>query len=431
MHAYLWGLALLFTFHFPVALPLPNNLFLPIFPLVFFIPLAIWRRPKYSTVFAGVLIAVVFVLVTISYSDLQIADFWRRFRSGIQLCYILVVTLLIATSRPFSAEESSKLGRFLLYTAAGIVILGVLEILTPFREVSDAFRAGLYTDALNYQNDARDFGIAGYVRPKVFTSEPSHAAWSVCQLALCALAILPSRRMMIGVITILVAGTLVFVSPTMPITCVAVIIIGAIPLWGDERYKKKGLLWGTTILCALGLGGYFAYDLFSDRFDVYLGTDDSIYLRIMQPFGLAYTALKYNFALGVGFGGLESIWNDIRVIEGGASVENLNQTPGMALLTIPLYSGALGCIMFCGVVFWIRTSFVSRLGLQVILVLIFTMLQKSSFVITTAWLVTAIWCMQAQGAANSASLKRGFNMWSNRATSSQPQNREPRRHILR
>lgn len=411
MQVYFWGLALLLTFHFPIALPLPNNLFVPLFPLVFFVPLAMWRRPNYAIVGVTVLSAMAFVLVTILYSDLMIVDFWRRLRSGGQLCYILSITAMIATCRPFNEEEAAKLGKFLMYVAGIIVVMGVLEILTPFRLISDGFRANFYSDTLNYQDDMRDYSLAGYVRPKVFTSEPSHAAWSLCQLVLCALAIVPSRRTMLGAIVILGVGTLVFASPTIPITCVAMIIIAAVPHWGVKKLSMKGVLWGGMILCAFALGAFLAYDLFSERFHIYTGTDDSIYLRILQPFGLAYTALEFNPMLGVGFGGLESIWNEIKLIEGGSSAQNLNQTPGMALLTIPLYSGLLGSALFSGIMLWIIQRNPRRVGVQLIFVLLFTMLQKSSFVITTAWLVTAVWLLQAQRVSHNSSLKRGFDMW--------------------
>jgi hypothetical protein len=101
---------------------------------------------------------------------------------------------------------------------------------------------------------------------------------------------------------------------------------------------------------------------------------------------------------------LEAIWNQMTMIEGGTQVENLNQTPGMALLTIPIFTGLTGLFLFLLVLLWIYHRNPGRVGLACVAVLIFTLLQKQSFVITSAWLVAAIWILQLP--TSSAAVKR-------------------------
>ncbi len=182
------------AFHFGFAVPLPGGVFLPQVAFVGVMLVMVWRRPDPKVIFTAAFGSALLLGLVILASDARVADPMRRALSGGQLIYTLTICAVVATARPFAPEQAQKLSRLLIGAAVTVTGMGLLEILTPLSAVSDAFRQAVYQGAA-YSADIRDYGLAGFIRPKAFASEPSHAAWSVCQLVLCALACLPSRRL--------------------------------------------------------------------------------------------------------------------------------------------------------------------------------------------------------------------------------------------
>ncbi len=72
------------------------------------------------------------------------------------------------------SEENKQTFRKVLGTFLVFLVFGsVLEIAGILRPVSDFFRSLFYSESL-YAGDVRDVALTGHVRPKLFTSEPSH-----------------------------------------------------------------------------------------------------------------------------------------------------------------------------------------------------------------------------------------------------------------
>ena len=61
--------------------------------------------------------------------------------------------------------------------ASVLILVGCfLEIYTPLKDISDSFRQFAFLERRVYVADVRDIRLFGVVRPKLFTSEPSHVA---------------------------------------------------------------------------------------------------------------------------------------------------------------------------------------------------------------------------------------------------------------
>lgn len=384
---------LFLLFYFGFSLPITPTLFIPQIALVPLAALMLFRRPDFKVVLTIIVSAALLVGWVVALSDKEVAEASRRFLSGLQLVYSLGLCAIVATARPLDESCARKASVWCFGLALFMTCLGLLEIFTPLRDISDTFREFAYQGA-SYSADLRDYGLAGFIRPKAFSSEPSHAAWGICMLVLCAVAFRPVRSAFIYGLSILSLATLVFVSPNTPLTALFLAVVAMVLFWDRRRIASTLLTVGLISIVTIMGSLFFLNNMWMGRYAAYTGFEGSFYIRVIQPLSLADAALRHNWIVGVGFGGLESIWTQINVVDGGASAENLNRTPGMALLTIPLFAGLSGVLCFLAVIVGLFWRLGHRHGAVVVGVMLFTLLQKQSFVVTTAWAVTAIWMMQ-------------------------------------
>jgi len=99
--------------------------------------------------------------------------FFERFKGLVHLIYSSSIGLLFFINmRKWKPELVSKLFMgFVLFILVG----AMLEVYTPFKYLSDEFRHWGFRSGL-YEADLRDIFTYGQIRPKLFTSEPSHVA---------------------------------------------------------------------------------------------------------------------------------------------------------------------------------------------------------------------------------------------------------------
>lgn len=391
----LFALTLFAGLHFMVPLPLTNQMFVPNVALVLAAAIMALRQPNWQLVILVGVASSLFVSLAILANFSSAASIAQQLLSGGQLVYSAVIAATIASAAPFREEAARRAAAWCLGIAFGVVVLGLLETKTFLAAVSDAFRARVYETGLYYA-DERDITMAGFVRPKVFAAEPSHAAWSVSALALCALAYDQNRKVALCAILICGFGAMVFYSPAALATCGILVVVSS---FLKERRSPHGLLSKTLIVVG---GALLVLTLFPYILGVRLETDEvhgvegSVFIRIVQPFTLAYEALIYNPFIGVGFRGLEAIWTKIPYIEEGIGSDDLNMVPGMAILTIPLFTGIYGVIVF-GVVLMIllrQLPYGRRIAFAI--VVLFALTQKQSFVLSSAWLIGAVWFLQSK-----------------------------------
>ncbi len=387
------SLILVLVFHFGFSLPVTDTFFIP---QIAFIPLGLvmlFRGADLRLVGSAVISSLIILALGIWTANTEMVGVNRRALSGGQFVYTLGICAAVAFARPLKEQDATNAARYCQGFAVLILLLGILEIFTTFKQVSDAFRAAVYSEGL-YASDTRDYQLAGFVRPKTFASEPSHAAWSLCMLVLCSIAFRPTRANFIVAFSILVAGTLIFFSPNTAVTAVFLVLSAIVLFWDRRRIKATVITLSVACVVALPAAVLITSALIGERNNALTGYEGSYYVRIIQPVEMARAALAYNWLFGVGFGGVEAIWTHIAIIESGASGDNINRAVGMALFTIPLFLGMLGVLLFLLLLWWIFRHYGARIGLAISGVLIFTLLQKQSFVITTAWIIAAIWAMQ-------------------------------------
>jgi hypothetical protein len=300
--------------------------------------------------------------------------------------------MIAAFSRPYSDAEKRIIVRLLLISMAVLTALATLEpFVTPLSTISDSVRVQLYPAQILYMSVERDMMFSGRIRPNVFCSEPSQASWGIVLLGILVFSLSTKRRTRVISMAILLTSAVAFSSPAALVATAALVVVYLLEI---GRISFSTVVTGLLVAGLVGVPlVIFGSEILSNRYAMRASILDegSTYVRLFQPFILAYEALLYNPLLGVGFAGLESIWTKIEVIDGGSEVDSLRMSAGAALLTIPLFTGLLGCLLF--LIFFrflvARVSPNRRRGF--IILLLFMLSQKSHFSNTTAWFVVGVY----------------------------------------
>ena len=212
--------------------------------------------------------------------------------------------------RTFSRK---RLGTYCGFVAGTLIVLAYLEIYTPFRQISDAFRNTVFSGQFLYDADLRDLAIAGGIRPNVFTQEPSHAAKAIA-VSLGGWIILSRSRYsyLIGSL----AWVLAMYACRSPTLVLAIGIVTA--SWAYLRSlrhgkERPGQLIIRVLISIAPVIPFFVLPAIAgllpfDRAQMIAsGEDQSAITRTQGPMLVAYhTALEYPIA-GAGIGGRELV----------------------------------------------------------------------------------------------------------------------------
>ena len=150
-----------------------GSVLVPSFPTVALIPLLFLTvRRNLSKTDELFLPKIAFVLIlSIAFSPGYIYV-TEKFLSFAQLVLALAVTVM--TVRLMQQLRREVLERALLVLWCLLVVGSVLEVAGLTREPSDAFREWAYGGIFTlYDGDARDINYVGWLRPKLFATEPS------------------------------------------------------------------------------------------------------------------------------------------------------------------------------------------------------------------------------------------------------------------
>lgn len=387
---YAIGLLWFTTIFFPVALPLGGGLFIPCLPGLLLGMLHLARGCRFRSVVIVVAGAVLFVLLDCLLATTFRTDLERRLLSGLQLPYTLLNCSLIAFSRPYSGAERRKLALILIGAAISISLIGLLEPYTVIGSISDTFRQRVYPEELLYEGNERDIAIAGRIRPKAFASEPSHASWAIMALSAMVFGLYKDRRARIIVIVNLLASAGAFASPS---NIAGVVVLLCCYLVESGRASIRALLGAGFATLVFGSGVFYVgSEIFGNRYaDGSFLEEGSTFVRVIQPFRIAASSLEHDPVFGVGFGGLEEIWQTIESIEGGEFAARLNMTAGAAILTIPTFGGIAGVLAFFVLLRHLTGLARPDSRIPFVMIFIFLLLNKASIVNTVAWYVMALW----------------------------------------
>jgi|GEM_PF-5435837 len=169
--------------------------------------------------------------------------------------------------------------------------------------VSDAVREALYPQDITYAADRRDQLLYGGIRPKLFTTEPSHIAKFYVLMLLAWYATARTSWRVPGLYALLAGGVLLVQSPT---------VLVALPAcWiADLCRSRGGLGWLLAAVAALLLAPLALVageSLFAGRLaHILSGQDTSFLLRIVLPFEVMARVWSDYPLFGLGFGAKES-----------------------------------------------------------------------------------------------------------------------------
>jgi len=179
-----------------------------------------------------------------------------------------------------------------------LMSLGIaLEVAGPLRPVSDAIRGAIYDFGL-YSNDTRDIGSYGWIRPKLFTSEPSHLGKFYGLCLFMAVACSPKLRFQVWLLLISLPFIILVRSPAvlpgLMCTCALVTL----------RIGPRRILLNPFILVMLVVFcGFFVYEIVETiRTRLIQTMDPSLYIRLVRPFQLVLRTIEARPLLGYGIG---------------------------------------------------------------------------------------------------------------------------------
>jgi hypothetical protein len=246
-----------------------------------------------------------------------------------------------------------------------IVVGCLLEAITPLSAVSDGFRQAVFPESRVYVGDDRDIGFFGLVRPKLFTSEPSHVSkfYLITSLAWFFLMKNPLRYAYFA--AAMLAGMVAIRSP---ILLAGLAVLGILAFKGQLGILKRRSLAGIVsipamIVILLGLG-VASITIFEERVTNMLESrDGSANFRISIPYEVAIRTMMEHPFFGVGLGAIEAT-EDVTIEVIGGYVTSKYQ-----LLTYDSVAQSLtNC--FCEVFI-----FYGLLGGAVFVLLIFSMIK--------------------------------------------------------
>ena len=226
--------------------------FIPSFPTIALSPilfLLVWPNlSKLDIVFLPKVLFVLLLSIALSPGYEYVT---QKFFGLMQFSLALAVTVMIV--RLMQQLRLTVLERALLVLWCLIVGGSILEVLGIIRGASDSFRSWAYGGAFTlYNSDLRDLNLVGWVRPKLFSVEPSH----VSKIFLASINAWLLVRITWTKILVVIAATLTMLTIMgSPILLISAAITGAILLW-NQRTRLAGKI--GMIVSALVIAGVFA-----------------------------------------------------------------------------------------------------------------------------------------------------------------------------
>jgi hypothetical protein len=306
--------------------------------ILFFLPY-IFKYNLFTTQVLKYYCSLLLFLVTISF--LALDSFKDNFLSLGQL--LLGIFLFIFTVRYFSKKMTVS-SIYLLYVFFLLFLVTgcLLEIYFGLSTVSDSFRHYLFSDTnFLYSSDLRDIEKTGFIRAKLFTSEPSHVLKMYIALSLGVLPFLnTSLKLFFWFLSALIFQYL-FNSLSI---LVVVVVVTLFHYFGKYSRLKNSYLYFFIIVMSLATMLVSFIDV-SDDLGVDLFSVSSENIRVVYPLLTLSDVLMDNPILGVGIGDKEKIFEISQItpyitnellIEKGVAIGN------NAFLRLFMYLGILG-----------------------------------------------------------------------------------------
>ena len=239
-------------------------------------------------------------------------EFFERFKGIIHLMYSSSIAILFFINmRKWKPELVSKLFMgFVIF----ILIGTMLEVYTPFKILSDDFRHWVFPKKV-YEADLRDLAFYGQIRPKLFTTEPSHVAKFYILSLFVWFALTHNNWRYLLYIFFSTAGFVLIRSPiivlSLPLSLLVEVFlrknISLSSIITEEKPVIRGTLSVLIIISVLLLTVALSTILAKRTGTAIAGTDGSFAGRITGPALIALNTVKKYPLWGAGITGKEAI----------------------------------------------------------------------------------------------------------------------------
>jgi hypothetical protein len=367
------------TTYLSVPLVSGGRLLVPSFPTVALIPLLVLAARRNISVGDFVFMFNVGVLLVASIALSPGHIYANEKILGLIQCFMAIAVALLVV-RLMQQMRFEVLERTLCVIWLLVVIGSILEVVGILTAPSDAFRQWAYSGTYTlYDAVSRDINMVGWLRPKVFSVEPSHVTkFFVAAINSWLLVRVTWNKVWVT----LMATLLMLMIMGSPMLLISASITFAVVLWNrNTRIGTKVGMLATALVVAVLFGTYYdgsRYSVIADRVLTIgdstvsdaddLGSEEK---RVVYPYvALMDTWSRWPF-FGVGIGGKEVVFENSEF-----SFRDPESALGNNVLAeMGIYLGMVGALWFIFVLAHgaARTG-VERLGLLAVMIVLFSQL---------------------------------------------------------
>lgn len=316
----------------------------------------------------------------------------ERIMSLGQLC-LGIFSFTLAIRYFTKSKNSTDVLKLYLCFILFIIIGCFSEVYLGMDMVSDSVRFYLFSDTgFLYESDFRDVEKTGFIRPKLFTSEPSHVIKMYMALSIGIAHFINSKLRLL--VWLMSAGILFYLFHSLSILAVAFVIV-LYHFFKRYRFAVKSFPYLFLLVIAV-LVLIFNESYGTWGIDLFFATSENI--RVFYPLMTLADVLKENPMFGVGVGDKGQLLELSRItpyIENQLLIDKKVSIGNNALLRHFMYFGAVGGVLF----FWLfrgllRVLLCDRNNVHFIMFSIFVFLtQIGSIVSLQTWFYLAIICV--------------------------------------
>jgi hypothetical protein len=296
-----------------VFLYISDNLFIPYFicglSAIYFLIRNAHRLSFYC--FMPLIYLYLITAVGMVFAPAPFEFFFERFKGFIQIMYSSSIGLLffIHMRRWNNTAVSRLFMGFLIIIVAG----ATLEVFTKFKYLSDEFRHMVFRWGL-YEADLRDLYTYGQIRPKLFTSEPSHVAKFYVLSLFVWFALSENKKRYVLYLFFISAGLVLIRSPiiilSIPLALAVEIFFRNRPVLNTILSRYSPLNRGNILILSVIFIFFLSIGLntiLSGRVQkIIIGPDESFALRVVGPALIAIDTIKEYPLWGTGITGKEA-----------------------------------------------------------------------------------------------------------------------------
>lgn len=229
--------------------------------------------------------------------------FGVRLDSWLQIMFALCCAQVLLCAMKYPDTVRRTLFAWMIFITVGVTLE---RFLPPFSHLSDAVRAQLFQGRWLYDSLSRDLSSYGFLRPKLFTQEPSHPAKAFVAFGTgwCLLSTYHRRFALLLACTIPVV---LFLGS--PLTLAVVPLAWLLGRMAAGRGVSIAL---ASALPLLGLTAWLLAQLFPTRWaGAMAGSDSSFFGRYLGPYEVAARTIAEFPIFGVGIGAKEALWENV------------------------------------------------------------------------------------------------------------------------